>query len=122
MVLLRAHDFFAFARLACWHQRSRSDVRVRVLCCGRSLDRLLMEADNVDLGLLVDRKKLREADIAKNRELERNKLSFDPPKGSLIRPGTRLGEVSIPELTPSFGAPLDPYEFIYADVRPVFSS
>jgi hypothetical protein len=83
------------------------------------VERLLLEADNVDLKLLVDRNKLRKADVEKNRILEKQGLRFDPPPGSLIHPDTVLGDVAIPPLKSTrWKEPIDPYDYVYAEVSP----
>ena len=53
----------------------------------------------------------------KNRALQAEGLSFDPPAESRVRPGTVLGDVAIPPLPDSwFRETIDPYDFVYAEV------
>jgi hypothetical protein len=79
----------------------------------RSCDRLLREADSVDLKVELDKHKLRKADVIKNKELQDKKLVFSVTGVPLVGP-----ELAIPYLPQSESNVVhDPYEFIYAAVR-----
>jgi hypothetical protein len=73
----------------------------------------MIEADNVNLKLLLDRNKLRMVDAAVNAGLKQQGMQFAPP-GEQLNPSA---PICIPAVPPgSFGKSLDPYDYIYAPV------
>ncbi len=80
-----------------------------------SADRLLHEADAIDLEMELDKSKLRLADVRKNKRLQADNLVF-----SVTNEKLQGDELAIPYLDDG-DLQLDPYEFIYAAVRPLLS-
>lgn len=105
---LRAQAFFSAKRNSSGEPES---IFIKVYA---SAERLLIEADNVDQKLVLDREKLREADQAKNEQLQQAGLRFNPDAT-----GSYLTDLTIPVMEQRFGEPLDPYDHIFAPVRGV---
>lgn len=79
---------------------------------------MLLEADNIDMKLLLDKTRLRQADVSKNEALARLGLEFYPPSDMAAASVSHSSGLAIPQQDPTLLLhPLDPYEYIYAPVR-----
>ncbi len=75
---------------------------------------MLKEADNVDLKMLLNRQKLKTADVKTNKELQSKGMRFSTVDSDDVDDGVSL---EIPPVRPSmFETVIDPYDHVYAAV------